>query len=535
MSGFTFPPPPPPPPKAAQPDVDQQTSQRGGPSRGRGRGAGGDFEHRGRGRGGSRGRGRGAPGHQPYQGSYSQSGSIASSGPATGSNAHSTGLPPRPGPQDGHRRPTSSAGDQSLRNTAGHKRKLDALRGPPPEKREKKPAPATAPAIPSFGAPFLPAPVFPAAKVPTTSSPSQPKPKPGKGLGLTPGTADPQYSSSESEDEEREVDEEALYAELGDKLTFEHNGVVMSLNSQADLAAWKKDRQKKWPTKARMAERDVERRRVGEERKRLLASVEHLYGRRDLVWKARNDDQNYGGNLNGGTVEASNPAETELEKAKREMAEKTKRLDELRRKVTESEARNRRLREKAEQTAEAANAVEESASHDQAHSTEHADNEEIVSPATDPVSADLTIEGDERKVSPSPSSSSDTSSASDSDEGPPEEITSKAPSVPMDDANARRAICKYFRASGYCRDGDACRFKHVQDVRTQPNSAPADQQRAVQRPEHVRKDERPPRLDPGPERMTIFQRLVEQERAEADKVAVDVVKYLGDMGFFAAA
>jgi hypothetical protein len=90
---------------------------------------------------------------------------------------------------------------------------------------------------------------------------------------LTPGE-EPHYSSSEHEaddqDADEDVDEEAMFAELGTKLTFEHNGSIIALSSPADLARWKSERLKNFPTRTRMAAKVDEKRAMGDMRKRLL-------------------------------------------------------------------------------------------------------------------------------------------------------------------------------------------------------------------------------------------------------------------------
>ena len=208
------------------------------------------------------------------------------------------------------------------RTAAGHKRKLDALK--PHNETPKKPGPPTAPAVPSFGASFLPSkPSVPLINSSTDKRNSGSTPK-GRSLGLTPVSFG--FVDAESDNEAENVDEEAMYAELGDKLTFEHNGVVMSLKSQADLIAWKKERQKNWPTKARMSEKGEERRRIGEERRRLLGIAAPLISplRRSKV---------------------SQPAKTEAPASTVvNVDEQIRRLSELRKRVLDSEAKNREAR-----------------------------------------------------------------------------------------------------------------------------------------------------------------------------------------------
>lgn len=413
------------------------------------------------------------------------------------------------------------------------------MRGGAP--REKKPGPPTAPSVPSFGASNLPAkPDIPANAVQPKAS-DQPKMKPvGRSLGLTPGTDDPRYPSSESEDEGPEVDEEAAHAELGNKLTFEHNGVLMSLNSQADLVAWKRERRKNWPTRERKAEKYKERQKVGEERKRLLASS------RSLAKPLQRKDRPRGGKRTGSfKAEAASVAgaedsslqnaaqsdkpETELEKARRELEERTKQLEQLRRRVADSEAKNReaRARQSLDTPGSMANKIESKAL-----------APEVITPSaqeTEAIDADVKADEADEEVSQasdnsSPESSSvissDSSSAEDSDDERPEEIASKPPIDPT--PSRPTPVCRYFSASGYCRDGNACRFKH-EGPSKQPSGFEPQQHRNLQKQQPGFNKLQPPgHVD----KKGIFERLLEQEQAEHDKLALKVIKYLGSVGFF---
>ena len=116
-------------------------------------------------------------------------------------------------------------------------------------------------------------------------------------------------------------------------------------------------------------------------------------------------------------------------------------------------------------------------------------------------------------------------SASDEDDGPPEQTSSKPrPSAASD---APQAVCRYFAASGRCRDGDMCRFRHELSSKA-PSARPAQLQQ--ERPAY---DRYAPKLDPKTnDRKSIFERLVEQEERGDDKLALQVIKALGQAGFF---
>lgn len=582
MSGFSFPPPPPPPPKSAQP---QQYSQNLGQARGRGSFRGGR-EQRGRGRGRLESfspghnnsntfqrppldqRGNSQNGHnqnnfntvanqrwsslqQTQPGLQSQAllpGAFINpnfAGPEANSNVnqYNAHLPNRnpalqlPEAQHGQR---DHQEQSPPRTAAGHKRKLEALRGPA---REKKPAPPTAPSVPGFGAAIVPPKPTLAASASQGDGRSPSKPKStGRSLGLIPGLGDAQNSPSDSENDEREVDEEATYAELGDKLTFEHNGVLMSLTSQADLAAWKKERQKNWPTRERMAEKERERQRIGEERKRLLASAHSV--RRS----SRRTDPRPNGKRKGSlSAESSNVAntegsslqnstsrekpETELEKAKREVAERTKLLEDLRRKVAESETRNREARARKELNADNSTGAEARAEDlDDQKTTSSVDGVPGIKQETQPDDAgeEASENSEDSPLESSSVVSADSLSESESEDEPPEETASKPLTAAI--ASTETRVCKYFAASGYCRDGDACRFRH--ERRPEQLNSPVQHPQGLQKPQRRVKRSQHATDERDVQRKGIFERLMEQEQVEEDKLALKVIKYLGSAGFF---
>lgn len=525
---------------------------------------GGRDQARGRGRGSPRGgfpiRGRGSGSDRWQTQSQQRQGFPTQFSGSTGFN----GVKPETGQKydyntsHGPWRPSASGHEQvgsPPRTAAGHKRKLDALRGAPQKKLETKPAPATAPSIPTFGAPVLATDIPPSSR-PThvTSNGKLNQKPPGRSLGLTPGSGDPQYPSSEDENEEVDVDEEAVYAELGDKLTFEHNGVVMSLNSPADVLVWKQDRRKNWPTKARMAIKDEERRRIGEERMRLLAGVDALYGSKSPfakpgsnIWVSGRDTKRPDTKESVASPNGLKTAkcETDLEKAQREMVEKTQRLEELRRKVAESEIRNRKARELAEQSQTPEVVRDDELSAQDASAIAEGPTDSGILPEHQSSALDDQVDAASPSASADASSSaSDAENSSDDDDdsdddGPPDEMSSKPPANlaalgSTSSPSAERPICRYFRASGHCRDGDGCQFRHEGS-----NQRPQQQQSSghPDRSGHVRQELR--RSKPAEQqsggRKTIFQRLVEQEEVADDALALKVVRYLGEAGFFAAA
>ena len=364
--GFSFPPPPPPPPRAGGGEKNRQSNFRG-QERGGGRGwqGRGSSSHRGRG-------GHAGPGSfhntsnlhsNPHAIPSAQNADLPNGAYINPTFTTSKSVRTWNTHQGQSRAPSSRQNNVSEKITsaspprtfAGQKRKLEVLRGP---SKEKKPAVPSAPATPNFSD------SLPSLKYlqPPQSSVNTTLPKyPGqeriqshsRSLGLTPAVNGPQYSStSENEDDvDDDLDEEAAFAELGDKLTFEHNGVVTSLKSHADLIAWKKERQTKWPTKDRVVGKEEERRKVGAERVRLLAAASALYEpscEQPRTTKT-SATQILAGNQNASSTDAvqqeSEAADrfqaSKIEQARISLGSQKQALEDLRRKVAASAAKNR--------------------------------------------------------------------------------------------------------------------------------------------------------------------------------------------------
>ncbi|KAK3072800.1 hypothetical protein LTR53_006172 [Teratosphaeriaceae sp. CCFEE 6253] len=393
------------------------------------------------------------------------------------------------------------------RTLTGHKRKLDALR---PPARESAPDARAAPAVPSFGAPILPS--KPTRTVAKALHPYKAGPN---ALGLTPGSGDQVYPSSDEDDDEDdgEMDEEALHAELGDKLTFEHNGAVLSLTSAADLLAWRNERKRQWPTKARMSEREVERQRIGEERKRLLGSTARTHrpraeareprqGRTERLRQSCQDTEASKANLQPHPAKA----ETELEKAKRQLKAQEAQVAALRKHVSNGQS-----------VLDAARAqlVEQDELHAEQQMKELA-QQDGESNAESSVLSDSSV------------FSSDTGSEPDidtDDDDKPDELPSKQ-ELPGKTVRPT-PLCRYFAASGRCREGEACLYRHEFTTEEAARQQPAQQ---------VQSKHAAPRLDPtkDADRKSIYQRLLEQQGEEEDRLALQVIKYLGKAGFFKA-
>ncbi|KAK0270844.1 hypothetical protein LTR35_013896 [Friedmanniomyces endolithicus] len=404
------------------------------------------------------------------------------------------------------------------RTVAGHKRKLDALR---PPQHEYRPGPPPVPEVPKFGSAFLPS--KPGS---TTALPSQTKRgPPSNGLGLTPGDQQLIYSSSDDEpdNENPDLDEEALHAELGEKLTFEHNGVVLSLSSAADLAIWQDERRKNWPTRARMSEKEAERRQVGEERKRLFASAARVSQR--AVVRTRREEREAEkmkreARAEGKPGQRSAKILTNVGKVRRDLKAQEAKLAALRKRVTKGQAALD-LARASQVEADDAEVERLAASFSHPNETQHlAEEEADNSAAVSSVLSDSSVVSDNTSSEPDESTDDD-----DNDDDTPEEAPSKP--APPDSTTRPQSLCKYFAASGYCRDGEACRFRHEFPAGSQASHQPPT-------PQQVSKPTPPMKAKSGSEgdRKGIFQRLVEQQGEEEDRLVLQVVKYLGKAGFF---
>ena len=398
MTGFKFPPPPPPPPKA--PPVFSESD----PSR---RGASSD-RHRGRGRG----RGGFSSGPVPRGQSHPSAHAPARVyNPLSGANATPNG-------------PTSSE-SYPPRTAAGHKRKLDALRGPPPAIKACHPVPPTAPAVPSFGGPLHP---------PTPNPP--PRRPPGKSLGLVPRPDDARDSSSEPDaDANGDGDEEKLYAELGNQLTFEYNDAVQSLTSAAELAAWKQARRSRWPSRGRVAQREEELKAVGRERRRLLGSA----------WRWVAGEAKAAGGAPDGPVRTGNgqaPAaeETQPQTPDDESPAQRPCLEALRQRVAASEAKNRRARAAAASEPTPASPAEPAPSPSSSSSPER-------HPSTKPIPP---RPSDGTRVDPGPSAAKP--------EMPARPAASTKPARPKHESSAARGM-----ETGLGRKGIAQRLREKQE------------------------------------------------------------------------
>lgn len=371
-------------------------------------------------------------------------------------------------------------------------------------KKPSAPRVAAAPAVPSFGAP-LPLPSKPPPPAPSTNAESntQRKKRDFNQLGLTPAAeaADPHSESENSDDDvDGDVDEEAAFAAAGSAgpLTFELDGEVLTLESPADVKAWIEERKKLWPSSRRIEEKGREVRARMEERKRIL----------DEARAARMG-------LLGVDGQASKPktagvgkmseSDDRLGKARVELEEQMRKVEELRKKMVESEEETA-AGEPPSVTDDLFKELNETV----AGAAGVSDNHPSPVDATPTVPAKTEQEPDNSEVE-SEDARSDSGSESDS---APEEASSKTHDpVKVPPPQQERRMCRDFLATGRCKFGKRCRYQHPPPT---PGMAP---------PKEQGKKE-------AEGRKTLFQRLVEQERDEENRLAMQAIKHLGNVGFF---
>lgn len=530
MSGFQFPPPPPPPPLSSgshfQVGSCNQSSSRG---RGRGRGHGEQSDRL----TGSKNGGY-ASSHQnraPATSFHSASGSYVNR------TVYSTpaGIPPGSYVNPAFARPTTTPSNSVTRtnfagrqphnvNTPayaspsssltksgashiGSKRKLDSFKEPQSQSASCNSEIST-----------------PIRQPPSTVLPSrtdsglaqQLKKSNANVLGLTPGTFDPHYTSSGSEDDDDIVDEEAMLAHgLLPNLTFhDTNGEMRTLNTAADLAAWRNARRANFPTKDRLGQKHSEKMQIGAERKRMLTEA------KDALCAA---------------MRASRPLSKAPSRARTELQAK---VDESRPDSTTSRVASTAPADfvdgalsKREKTSEGDSAAVHSMQTRLPVSISKTDNEEAEEAHAEAVQ--ISKPADERSqdvgVNTVPTSTRfaavNDASDPDSSDDPPEEISSKQQQT----AKTKSTPCRHFVASGYCRDGSTCRFKpELPDRVTLEHKRKVDLQK---------KDPFAPILDVADHhsRKTIHQRLLERDQDDQDQLALRVIKYLGSKRFFSGA
>ncbi|KAF2682855.1 hypothetical protein K458DRAFT_419690 [Lentithecium fluviatile CBS 122367] len=334
----------------------------------------------------------------------------------------------------------------------------------PPRAKCKAP-----PEVPSFGFALPPTSVSrPSAS--SAASSSSPKKKSRVHLGLSRREAVDE--SSEGED----IDEEAAFVTKCkvEGAVFEHNGESISLQTQAEVAAWIKDRRRQFPTQKRIEQKAEE---AAAKRANELEFLRKIKGQ---PAREKSGDQQ---------GPASKPAQK-----KKPPAEPNRNLEELRKKVKESLAKQKTV------------------------SLEPQPDPQVLDLglgyATDTASeSGLSVLSDSSILSSSSVLSSDAGSGSDADDSdaPPGAQSAKAPIAPVvvpppapklalpKPKQEKNGICAHWKKHGKCRHGQNCKHSHPGDGKAK--------------------------------RVGLYERMVEQELEKADRLALDAIKYLGQNGF----
>ncbi|KAF4552322.1 Hypothetical protein D9617_10g073030 [Elsinoe fawcettii] len=467
--GFTFPPPPPPPPKSTAPSFDASAD------RGRGRG----------GRGQSRGRGsiiRGGRGdHHATAGQYESPSTSTQQAYPPGSYVNPNFVN---GPASGSFSQAYTGQNLGASPTHGQKRKHEEMRGGswrggrgqgsrstshPMKQQTVQPKSAVAPSVPSFGAP-LPFAIGQVGSIPSPAKNGLAPAVKANTLGLTPAARSPPPALDSDSEEENDEDEEAAYQKIcGEKLKFEHNGEIITLETAADLRAWKEERRMQFPSQQRIEAKLHERYARMEERRRIEHETAVASG--SNVGE-RSSRQNHGVKQQTGL--SADPG-------------RGSRVEQLRKQL---------LQQKSEREKEQA--------------------AKVTAEAGDMLEMEAQSAPQEGPQSDAESSSDDESDSDDGDSSGPDMQSSKTmpPEQAPPPTKAPKRPCHFFQAGGRCRYGRNCQFEHVRDESVQ-SKAPK---------------EKRPKADKDGQKKTLYQRLIEQQQEAEDKLALQAIRYLGNLG-----
>ncbi|CAO2656549.1 Nn.00g053520.m01.CDS01 [Neocucurbitaria sp. VM-36] len=365
--------------------------------------------------------------------------------------------------------PTQHAGQKRKLNDRNNDTQSQVSSQQRPQQQSTKPPRAKAavpPAVPSFGF-SLPT---PSVVRPLTVSKGKGKNDTKKrklNLGLT------EHPMPEESSEDEEIDEEARYsAKLkGGGFAFEHNGEQISIQTAAEVAAWVKDRKKRFPTQKRVMEKTQE---AAMKRKSELEFLRKLNGRAPKPDTSPRKER---------PIKVRD--ESRQNKTKRE--EDGQRHDEL-------AALRKKLHESMLEKQSKSSAVDLGLGYD----SETASDEE-----SSVLSESSVVSSSEESSDESDSESADSDEAPEptsSKVGPPP-IKVPPPAPPpasTQPKHGKRKICPNWEQHGRCSYSNKCKFAH------------------------------PPKEE---KRVGLYEMMVEQELVKADQLALDAIKYLGQHGF----
>lgn len=394
-----------------------------------------------------------------------------------------------------HIPPTHSSGprygaDKQLNRSS--KRPHSSAFGTPTHTSSRPSAP---PAVPSFGNPLPSKPPLPTDATRTNKK----KQRKYNQLGLTPKTEE-----HESSEEEEDVDEEAKFSHImsGGGLKFTYKGRTSVLQSPSDIATWIQERKKKYPTQARVEERQkelearkLEAQKAREERK----AQQEEYKLKQREMKSKNVKEKVGQKT---AREDTSSALDTAAKAKEKAERLRRKLEKEERKLAKAEANA----EKAKRIqADKPKPLADGHSYSTAESGGQANPGDLASFAGDNSGeavnridgdglpqykndngvvgdsyAQLGIGGsesyssemcpqpsdDETSSSGSDSSSLSSSEESDDDDSGPEIITARrqqpdrvAPPT-RQKAIPSQSVCREFSRTGHCRRKEKCKYLH---------------------------------------------------------------------------
>lgn len=348
------------------------------------------------------------------------------------------------------------------------------------------------------------------------------------------------------------------------RMKVEYNGEVYDLTSPAELAEWIAERKKCYPTKRRVEEKKVEvqkrmeeRKRIEEETRAAAAAADPLSGLartlppvpRERPRDREKDRQKLWRQGDSATVKQEFEASTEkpsepdgapiqpsqgesLDEARRELEKQMLKVQQLQELLAESEAKAAAMAggstaenglpqpmsvaETAPSPAKQGEKNDKLAEGEAGGAALQALLNHLSEPGQpNPEAVPLVTEVPEAEPkSPGALHEQPQGVPHDSDSSEdeaPEEATSKSNGpVRVPPPNSERRICQTFATTGRCKYGPKCKFKHVGSEATR-----------------VARNETAPT-----KRKTLFQRMVEQEREEENRIALLAIKHLGSVGFF---
>lgn len=308
-------------------------------------------------------------------------------------------------------------------------------------------------------------------------------------------------------------------------MRIEHNGETMELNSAAELMEWVNERKRLFPTKQRIEEKKTEVQLRMEERKRIeletraaaaaadptSSFAKSLPGQRE---RPRDKDRDSKQKLR--KPKDREPATTQQTRDDQHSAVPLQQSTISAEAQSEAGASNV-VKESAvavpdDELPVATTGVEETTVIEQQGGTNSASSEALqaLEAALD-LGPDMPEKMVAKQAESAESSSESSSSSSDSDDDAPEEVTSKHDGpVRVPPPNSERQNCGVFAKTGHCRFGARCKYKHVLSEQAQQKRSETG----------------------GTKRKSLFQRMVDHEREEENKLVLQAIKYLGGTGFF---